>query len=100
MLPMLLLSMGCGPEKSLSPEAARGKAVYQSNCTACHNADPAQVGAVGPAIAGSSRALIEARVMTASYPDGYKPKRETNTMQALPHLASSIDDLTAFVNTP
>ena len=52
----------------------RGRAIYLSNCAACHNPDPSKDGSVGPAIKGASRELIEARLMRASYPPGYKPK--------------------------
>jgi mono/diheme cytochrome c family protein len=75
----------------------KGSRVYMANCTACHNADPSFPGAIGPEIKGSSRALIEARVLHNTYPEGYKPKRSTHNMVALPHLAGDIDDLAAFL---
>ena len=59
--------------------------------------DPSKPGALGPAIKGSSKALITARILSASYPKGYKPKRTTKLMVALPHLKGSIDDLAAFL---
>lgn len=77
--------------------ADRGRQVYMSNCIQCHNPDPTQPGSQGPEIAGASRELIEARVLHAQYPPGYTPKRTTSAMVALPHLASKIDDLTAFL---
>lgn len=66
-------------------------------CTKCHNTDPAKHGPTGPAIKGSSRELIEARVLRASYPPGYTPKRTTSEMQANSDLAPRIDDLAAFL---
>jgi len=75
----------------------RGRAIYLSNCAACHNPDPSKDGSVGPAIKGASRELIEARLMRASYPPGYKPKRNTAAMPAQPYLESSIPDLIAFL---
>jgi hypothetical protein len=63
----------------------------------CHNADPNKPGSQGPEIAGASRELLEARVMHATYPPGYKPKRNSHAMLPLPHLAGKIDDLTAFL---
>lgn len=95
-LSILLLSAACTGE-SLSPEASRGRAAYQANCAACHSADPARDGAVGPAVKGSSRELIEARVVHGTYPPGYTPKRTTTTMVALPGLAGSVDDLAAYL---
>ena len=77
--------------------AARGKQVYLSQCIACHNSDPSKNGPLGPAIKGSSRELIEARVLRAAYPPGYKPKRGSVIMKPMPQLASAIDDLTAFL---
>lgn len=88
------------PAASDSHEALveRGRRVYQSNCIACHAPDPSVSGALGPDIAGSSRALIEARVLRAEYPPGYKPKRDTKIMIALPHLANDIDALYAYLS--
>jgi len=76
----------------------RGRRVYMINCIACHARDPNVDGGLGPAIAGSSRALVEARVLRAEYPPGYTPKRDTRLMIPLPHLAPDIDALTAFLD--
>jgi len=75
----------------------RGRAIYLSNCAACHNNDPSKDGPIGPAIKGSSRELIEARVLRASYPPGYTPKRKTTMMPAQPDLKPTIPDLAAFL---
>jgi mono/diheme cytochrome c family protein len=72
--------------------------VYAANCLACHAADPARDGALGPAVAGASRALIEARVLRAEYPPGYTPKRDSRVMVALPHLAGDLDALEAYLS--
>ncbi len=87
---------GCYESQPLTA-AQRGRRTYMANCITCHNPDPTRPGASGPEIAGSSRALIEARVLHASYPPGYTPKRTTKAMAPLPYLASAIDDLAAFV---
>jgi mono/diheme cytochrome c family protein len=68
------------------------------NCIACHAQDPSQDGALGPAVVGSSRELLEARVLRAEYPPGYTPKRDSQIMIALPHLANEIDALHAYLN--
>jgi mono/diheme cytochrome c family protein len=81
----------------LSPEAQRGRAAWLASCTACHAADPNLEGALGPAVAGSSRELVEARVLRAEYPPGYTPKRDSRAMVALPHLAGEIDALFAYL---
>jgi hypothetical protein len=59
--------------------------------------DPSQPGSLGPELVGSSRALIEARVLRGEYPNGYKPKRTTNLMIPLPHLKDDIDALAAYL---
>jgi len=79
-------------------EAARGRAVYQVSCTACHNSDPKKPGALGPDVFGSSRILIEARVVRAQYPPNYKPKRTTKIMQPLPQLVHDVDALYKYLN--
>ena len=78
-------------------DASRGKQIYLAYCTACHNSDPAKNGPIGPAIKGSSRALLEVRVLRAGYPPGYTPKRATSLMPAQPDLAPKIPDLAAFL---
>jgi len=84
-----------------SPEelAASGRGVYNANCIACHAMDPRQDGALGPAVAGSSRELLEARVLRAEYPAGYAPKRETRVMVPLPHLESKLPELAAYLDS-
>ena len=59
--------------------------------------DPAQPGPVGPSVRGSSRELLEARIVRGTYPPGYTPKRTTSVMQPMPDLAPSIPDLAAFL---
>jgi len=85
-----------GPAR-LSEAGERGQALYTSLCIACHNPDPARDGSLGPAIAGSSRELLEARVVRGDYPPGYQPKRSSRAMPAFPHLAPQIDDLHAYL---
>jgi mono/diheme cytochrome c family protein len=76
----------------------RGKTIYSAICTACHNANPKMDGSLGPAIAGSSLELIESRVLRAEYPKGYKPKRETHAMIALPQFKNEVPALHAYLN--
>jgi mono/diheme cytochrome c family protein len=85
---------------SQSPLAVKGQSIYMANCVVCHAANPAQDGPVGPAIKGSARELVEARVLKAAYPPNYTPKRNTKVMPAFPQLAGDIDALVAFLNNP
>ncbi|MBI3989217.1 MAG: cytochrome c [candidate division NC10 bacterium] len=91
----------CG-ENSKTPvggngDPSRGRQVYLAQCTACHNSDPAKDGPLGPAIKGSSRELLEARLLRGAYPSGYTPKRNTSVMKPMPPLEASIPDLAAFL---
>jgi mono/diheme cytochrome c family protein len=93
-LPLTLAA--CGGEK-LSPEAERGRQVYLGSCIACHAADPAQPGAVGPEVKGSSPELLEAKLLRGTYPPGYKPKRPTSAMPPQPQLNRDIPALAAYL---
>jgi mono/diheme cytochrome c family protein len=96
----LIALCACGKsprEAGESPAAVEGRRVFIANCASCHNVNPKLDGSLGPAIAGSSRVLIEARVLHQAYPPGYRPKRGTHLMRPLPWLAPKIDDLTAFL---
>ncbi len=103
---LVLILGACTKDSNPSTKTAqggdtrRGKAVYLTNCAACHNRDPSKVGPVGPEINGSSQALLEAKLLRASYPPGYAPKRKSTAMPAQPYLRSTIPDLVAFLRQP
>ena len=84
-------------EGAKSSEWQRGRATYVANCVACHNSDPSKEGPIGPAIQGSSKELLEARVLSTSYPEGYKPKRPTKVMPQFPFLKEEIPYLSAYL---
>jgi len=90
------MSAGCGGP-ALDAEAERGRQVYLAQCTACHSTDPAQPGPVGPPIKGSSRELLDAKVLRGTYPSGYKPKRPTAIMPPQPQVANDIPALAAYL---
>jgi len=77
--------------------AERGAIIYRTNCSSCHNENPNLAGSLGPAIAGSPRSLIAARVLHGAYPGGYVPKRHSHIMRPLPWVGPHIDDLTAYL---
>jgi mono/diheme cytochrome c family protein len=78
-------------------DAARGRQVYMAQCVACHNSDPAKPGPVGPPIRGASPELLTAKVVHGTYPDGYKPQRDSKVMPPRPDLAPSIRDLAVYL---
>lgn len=85
--------------KPLSALESKGKSVFMANCITCHNQDPRLAGSLGPDIAGSSLELVTARVLHQSYPPGYKPKRATKIMPALPFLQADLPAIHAYLNS-
>ena len=98
---LVTVVVGCSKEtdqsSGKSPEWQRGRAAYLANCVACHSNDPSKDGSIGPAIAGSSKELLEARVLSTSYPPNYKPKRPTKVMPQFPFLKEEIPYLAAYL---
>jgi mono/diheme cytochrome c family protein len=94
---LVLGATACGGPAP-SPEAERGRQVYLAHCTACHATDPAQPGPVGPPVKGSSRELLEARLLRGTYPPGYHPKRSTTIMPPQPQVAGDIGALAAYLH--
>jgi mono/diheme cytochrome c family protein len=93
----LAVAVGGCSDAGLSPLAERGRQTYLAHCVACHNTDPAQLGPVGPALKGSSRELLEAKVLKGSYPPGYTPKRPTTVMVPIPAVAPEIPALAEYL---
>ena len=80
--------------------AARGRTVYQTVCISCHNADPKKPGTLGPDVWGAPLELLNARIMSAGYPPGYKPKRATHVMQAFPQMKEDIPAIYTYLKNP
>ena len=78
--------------------ARRGRVVYETYCIACHARDPAQAGAIGPPLLGSSFALLSDKVLRNVYPPGYTPQRESNAMVPFPHLEEEMPALHAYLS--
>jgi mono/diheme cytochrome c family protein len=115
LLAAAVLLAGCGEDSKPAPTAAppsgppapaatgavadatKGRQVWIAQCVACHNNDPARDGPLGPAVKGSSRELLEARVLRSEYPPGYRPKRDSRVMPPRPDLKDSIPDLAAYL---
>ena len=93
-----MITTGCSDSPTgRSPLAERGRQTFVAHCTACHNVDPAQPGAVGPAVKGASPELLEAKVLNGSYPGGYTPKRPTKVMVPIPAVAPDIAALAEYL---
>jgi mono/diheme cytochrome c family protein len=84
-------------EESVDSAVTRGEKIYRNICLACHNPDPNQSGALGPAITGASRELLEAKVLRGEYPAGYTPQRNTEQMPRFEFLEASLDDIAAYL---
>lgn len=87
---------GC-EQPQLSPSAERGRQIYLAQCVSCHGPDPAHAGPIGPQITGASKELLEAKVVSGTYPPGYTPKRPTKVMMPLPALAPDIPALADYL---
>ncbi|XDD50271.1 cytochrome c [Leptospira sp. WS92.C1] len=102
-LTIILILANCKEEENLTPAqklASRGKGLYVTNCSACHNQNPAVDGAVGPAVKGSNFELLKARIVEGTYPAGYTPKRTSQIMTRLPLNDDQIRGIEAFLNAP
>lgn len=94
----VMVAAACKAPPQSSDPVARGRFIYMERCVVCHNQDPNLPGSQGPPIAGSSRELVAARVLHLSYPPGYRPKRNSHAMKAMPELAPQIDAITAYLD--
>ncbi len=98
-----VLSLAACKKEDLSPEQVRvrrGQTMYTLHCASCHNpSDPKRDGGVGPAIAGSSLELLQARIFRSAYPEGYHPKRETHIMPRLPLDQDQVGALHAYLSS-
>jgi mono/diheme cytochrome c family protein len=97
-----MLALTACKKEDLPPEQAlrqRGQTLYTLHCASCHNpGDPRRDGGIGPAIAGSSSELLEARVLRGEYPAGYTPKRATRIMPRLPIDRKDVQALHAYLS--
>lgn len=96
-LGIVAAAAGCGESPPANPLADRGRQVYLSQCIACHNPDPAQPGAVGPAVKGATKPLLEAKILRGTYPPVYAPKRPTKVMPLQPGMAAEIGALAEYL---
>jgi mono/diheme cytochrome c family protein len=96
-LVLVTLALASCGDRGGDPAAERGRQVYLAQCTACHASDPGQNGPIGPAVRGSTKPLLEAKILKGTYPPGYTPKRPSTVMQPMPQLGASLDDLAIYL---
>ena len=101
---LALAALACGdaggqvaPIDAEAALIARGKHYYDNVCIACHNGDPSVEGTLGPALAGASLEVIQAKVMRGEYPKGYTPKRDTGTMPRFQYLEPELGAIAAYL---
>lgn len=98
---VLQIATSCNKRKGPSdPQVEMGRSLYFAHCIACHNANPALNGSLGPAVKGSGLDLLQARVLRGEYPPGYTPKRPTHIMVRLPLTEENVQAIHAFLNAP
>ena len=97
---LVFFIVGCNNEntdKQYSDNFYKGKQVYRSNCTSCHNSDPRKPGPIGPEIAGADSLVLRSMILTGKPPIGVKPKWPDAEMAPLPHLENQIPYLYEFL---
>ena len=98
-----LTLLACGEADEGSGDSAnasveRGRTVYQNVCIACHNGNPSVDGSLGPAVAGASLELLEAKVLRGEYPPDYSPKRPgSSVMPRFEFVAEALPALAAYL---
>lgn len=95
---LLAATGACSGERAeLDAAATRGEKTYQNVCIACHAPDPNLDGTLGPAVAGASLELLQAKVLRGEYPAGYAPKRPGAVMPRYAHVEERLTDLSAYL---
>ena len=97
-LAVALLTLASCTKKADVEALEKGKTIYMSRCISCHNADPKKPGSIGPEIFGSSKDLLETKILSMKYPSGHRPKRDTRLMPVMPELKGDIEGLQKFLN--
>ena len=91
-------ALACKPGGETSA-VEKGKLAYVANCIACHNADPTKDGTIGPAIAGSSLALVARACCRPSIRPATRPSATADLMPAQPFLSADVPDLAAYLGS-
>ena len=84
---------------ALTTDIEKGRILYFANCVSCHNNNPKKLGSIGPEVYGVSIDVLTQKIVSAKYPENYKPKRTSKIMPSMPHLSKEISNLHAFINS-
>lgn len=91
-----------GPKEELTG-IEKGKKIWLTTCTQCHNKDPNIKGNIGPETVDAPLEVMTAKVMTGLYPDplppGFVPKRKTRAMRKLPQFEKDIPLIWEYVQS-
>lgn len=74
-----------------------GEKLYIRNCWSCHS-DP-RVGMMGPELITTPDRVFKPKILTKSYPDGYKPKRSTKLMPTFKLTDEEIEAIVKYVRS-
>ena len=81
----------------------KGKRIWLTTCTQCHNRDPNIKGSIGPETVDAPIEVMTSKVMTGKYPEplpaGFVPKRKTKAMRPLPQFKNDIASIHAYVQS-
>lgn len=81
----------------------KGKKIWLTTCTQCHNRDPNIKGNIGPETVDAPLEVMHSKVMTGLYPDplpaGFVPKRKTRAMRKLPQFEKDIPFIYEYVQS-
>lgn len=76
-----------------------GKAIYTQQCVKCHNANPNNVGSLGPDLVSTPKDALQSKVLHGTYPEGYKPKRRSKLMPKFPQYVNDIESLHQYIQS-
>ena len=97
---LLFFILSCSnDDKNYSKSYLRGKRIYQSSCTMCHNSNPSKVGILAPNIEDSDSMTIESMILYGKPPKGQNPKWDYVDMNPLPYLIEEVPFLFEYINS-
>jgi mono/diheme cytochrome c family protein len=92
------------PVQQFNPiDIQKGKEIYLSTCTKCHNKDPNVKGPIGPELVDAPVEIMAHKVEKGRYPEvlpaGFVPKRKTNQMIKQPQHLKDVPSIHAYIQS-